>query len=563
MFLPFLLAAEIAYAVTTITGVEGELRANVEQYLDAPDCDASPAAIRRYVRDLPEEVRPALEAFGYYDSQIRARRAPPEEGCSRVTLVIEPGMPVTVREVSVELKGAAEDDPAMQMLAAAFPLPTGSVLHHGRYREFKGRLTALARERGYFDARFTEERVEVYVNETAADIRLALDSGRRYAFGDVTFATASLRGDVLETFVPFDRGEPYDSAQIARFQRDLTASEYFTEARVVPQFDAAEDGLIPIRVEAVPAQPKSTSVGVGFSTDDGPRFSFALENVRRNRAGHQYSLDVLLAHVRQNFTFDYRIPVENPQRDWLSIRAGAEREDIDAGVGSVARVGLHRVRVGDELTATRFVDLLVERDEIAGEMVRTALVLPGMSWAKSYRDNLVRPREGHRLSYEVALGVGDVALVQADFRGKWITAMPWEARVILRGRAGVTLEDDEFMQVPLSLRFFSGGDNSVRGYDYESLGPRAGTGELIGGNRVLEASVEYEHPVTESWSVAAFVDSGNSFLGSDFEPRTGAGIGARWFTPIGPVRLDVAWPLDTAVGEDRGPRLHISLGPDL
>jgi translocation and assembly module TamA len=229
----------------------------------------------------------------------------------------------------------------------------------------------------------------------------------------------------------------------------------------------------------------------------------------------------------------------------------------------VARLGPHRVRVDGDRIATRFVDLLVERDEIGGRTLDTSLVLPGLSWASSYRDDLARPREGYRRSYGVSLGVGDMTLIQGDFRGKWITALPWDARVIVRGRAGAILEDDEFDQVPLSLRFFSGGDNSVRGYDYESLGPRNAAGELIGGNRVIEASVEYEHPVTESWSVAVFVDSGNSFLGSDFEPRTGGGIGARWFTPIGPVRVDVAWPLDSSLGEDHGPRLHNSLGPDL
>jgi translocation and assembly module TamA len=467
-----------------------------------------------------------------------------------------------VRDTSIELAGAAEDDPAMRALAADFPL-TGTTLHHGRYRDFRSRLAALARERGYLDAAFTQERIDVYVDQHAADLELTFDSGARYAFGDVTFATDALRRDVLESFVPFEPGDPYEAAAVAELQRTLTASEYFAEARVVPQFEAAAGGTIPIRVEAVPAEPTNSAIGVGFSTDDGPRFSYARENVRRNRSGHRYELDVLLAKVRQNATFDYRFPIGNPQRDWWSLRAGVEREDIEAGVGSLARFGPRRVRVTDDRTVTRFVDLLVERDEIAGAPLETTLALPGIAWARSYRDDLIRPREGFRLSYGVSVGVGDVELVQSDFRGKWLTALPWGARVILRGRAGVTLEDGEFDRVPLSLRFFSGGDNSVRGYDYESLGPRNEAGELVGGNRVLEASVEYEHPVTKSWSVATFVDAGNAFLGSDFERHTGAGIGARWFTPIGPVRLDVAWPIDTAPGEDDGPRLHISLGPDL
>lgn len=563
-FLPLLLAAEIAAAETAISGIDGELLENVREFVDEPECDASAAAMRRYVRDLPGTVRPALEALGYYDAQVRARRtADDDAGCWRVELQIDAGPPVSVRDAAIELSGAAAEDAVMRALVARFPLPEGSTLHHGRYGEFKDRLSALAWERGYLDARYTAERVDVYVEEHAADIRLELDSGPRYAFGSVSFGTDALRSDVLASFVPFEPGEPYDSTSVADFQRELTASEYFTQARVVPQFDAAGGGTIPIRVEAEPAEPKSTAIGVGFSTDDGPRFSYTRENVRRNRAGHRYTLDLLLAQVRQYATLDYRIPVGHPQKDWVSLRAGAEREDIDAGVSSAARIGPRRVRVTGDRTATRFADLLVEHDEIGGVPLDTQLVLPGLAWANTYRDDFVRPREGYRLAYGVSVGVGDISLVQADFRGKWITALPWDARVILRGRAGVTLEDDEFARVPLSLRYFSGGDNSVRGFDYESLGPRNATGELIGGNRVLEASVEYEHPLTESWSIAAFVDSGNSFLGSDFETRTGAGIGARWFTPIGPVRVDVAWPVNTLPGADRGPRLHISLGPDL
>ena len=563
MIVPLSLAAEIVRAATVIDGVDGELLENVRAFVDEPDCDAGSAVVRRYVRDLPGEVLPALEAFGHYEPQVRARRTADAEDCWSVELSIEPGQPVVVREVAVELSGSAADDPAMRALTAEFPLPEGSTLHHGRYREFKSRLAALARERGYLDARFTEERVDVYVDEQAAELKLTFDSGPRYAFGAVTFATNALRSDVLESFVPFAPGDAYDAGSVADLQRTLTASEYFAQARVLPQFDAADGGTIPIRVEAEPAKPTSSAIGVGFSTDDGPRFSYSRENVRRNRAGHRYELDILLAQVRQNATLDYRVPIGNPLEDWWSLRAGAEREDIDAGVGSVARFGPHRVHVTGDRTVTRFVDLLVERDEIGGARLDTTLVLPGMAWSRSWRDDLVRPREGYRLSYGVSVGVGDIELVQADFRGKWITAMPWDARVILRGRAGVTLEDDEFDQVPLSLRFFSGGDNSVRGYDYESLGPRNAAGDLVGGNRVLEASVEYEHPVTESWSVATFLDAGNAFLGSDVDLRKSAGVGARWFTPIGPVRVDIAWPVSTAPGEDDGPRLHISLGPDL
>src|SRR5690606_9100143 len=335
----------------------------------------------------------------------------------------------------------------------------------------------------------------------------------------------------------------------------------FARALVTADVRSAANERIPIRVAAVPSEPRSYTIGGGYSTDDGPRIRFTYDNDRRNRAGHQLHAQATLAQVTQTAVLEYRVPISNPQRDWRSFGLGLERDDFIAGVSSAARFSVQRTQAGEHLTATRFIDALFEQDEIADFSFSSSMLIPGISWLRSYRDDLVRPREGHRLALVLAGGVGsEVSLLRADFRGKWITAMPWDARVIVRGRLGALIEDGPFGFVPLSMRFFAGGDNSVRGYDYQSLGPRDQFGDLIGGNRLIEASVEYEHPLRENWSAAVFVDSGNAFLDAGFEPQTGAGIGARWFSPLGPIRFDIAWPLD---GSGRSPELHLSLGPDL
>jgi translocation and assembly module TamA len=133
------------------------------------------------------------------------------------------------------------------------------------------------------------------------------------------------------------------------------------------------------------------------------------------------------------------------------------------------------------------------------------------------------------------------------------------ARILFRTELGVTAEES-FDELPPSVRFFAGGDNSVRGYDFEALGPVDDAGEVIGGSSLAVTSVEYEHRIKAKWSLAIFVDSGNAFEGSEFEPKTGAGIGTRWQSPLGPIRVDVAHPFDDT--QDNW-RLHITLGPDL
>jgi translocation and assembly module TamA len=131
--------------------------------------------------------------------------------------------------------------------------------------------------------------------------------------------------------------------------------------------------------------------------------------------------------------------------------------------------------------------------------------------------------------------------------------------VLLRGKAGYTAEDS-FEKLPPSIRFFAGGDQSIRGFDFESLGPVDLTGAVIGGSRLVELSAEYEHEIKPHWSLAVFADSGNAFNDLDLPMRTGAGFGARWRSPLGPVRIDIAWPVNDV---EKGPRLHVNLGPDL
>jgi translocation and assembly module TamA len=126
---------------------------------------------------------------------------------------------------------------------------------------------------------------------------------------------------------------------------------------------------------------------------------------------------------------------------------------------------------------------------------------------------------------------------------------------------GYTLVDD-FNRLPTSLRFFAGGDSSIRGYEYESLGPKNENGDVIGGEALIVGSIELDYNFKESWSVAAFVDSGNAFSDEEIDVKTGAGFGIRWQSPIGPIRLDIGFPIDDP-DENKSYRIHFTLGPDL
>ena len=157
-----------------------------------------------------------------------------------------------------------------------------------------------------------------------------------------------------------------------------------------------------------------------------------------------------------------------------------------------------------------------------------------------------------------ALG-SDTTFVQGTAEGKWIWSLGDNRRILTRAQLGLTQEEN-FDALPPSVRFFAGGDQSIRGYDYETLGPVDDQGQVIGGTGIAVASFEYERHVRGKWSVAFFVDSGNAFKDSTFDAKTSAGVGVRWQSPLGPIRLDIGVPLNDPLHDTR---LHVSIGPDL
>jgi translocation and assembly module TamA len=192
----------------------------------------------------------------------------------------------------------------------------------------------------------------------------------------------------------------------------------------------------------------------------------------------------------------------------------------------------------------------------------TGLLIPGASYAYVRTDNRVVTRHGYALQFDLRGAadrmLSDINFTQAGIKAKWIQAVSKQARVTVRTQGGTTWTDD-FDKLPATLRYFAGGDQSVRGYDFEELGPRDASGEVIGGKHLVFGSLEYEQRIHGNWGVAVFFDTGNAFNSVSEGLESGAGIGLRWRSPIGMVRVDLA----SAISEDNSLRLHFTLGPDL
>ena len=554
-------------AVTvTVEGIRGDLRENVLAYLSIahPPPSSSEEAVRRLYRQAPEEIKKALQALGHYHPEIRSELTPRGERWE-ARFTIDPGPAVRLEKVDIKITGEGETDPPFQAMPDRLPLKPGAVLNHGLYEDAKKRLQTLAAERGYFDARFTASALQVDVQRNRADIVLHFDTGRRYRMGAVSFGESEFDHGFLSRFVPFQPGEPYHTSHLLALQGNLVNSDYFATVEVRLLTEQAVGDQVPIAVTLVAKKKYQISTGIGYGTDTGPRVKLGWEDRQVNLRGHRFRTELEVSQIEQNATATYEIPLAHPPADKLQFQAGWKHEhnltiESQQGTAGVART---KGRAGGWIE-TLSLNYQAEIFQVGDQTGTSRLLLPGISWTRTLADNQSDPRRGSRLSFGVkgtTRWIGsDIDLLQAGTQGKLIRPFGEKGRILLRGDLGWSRVSD-FSRLPPSLRFFAGGDRSVSGYRYQSLGPEDASGNVIGGRYLAVGSVEYDYRIKKEWSVAIFYDAGNAMdHWNKIDLKQGTGIGVRWHSPIGPVRLDLAYAISQP---GIMLRLHFNMGPDL
>lgn len=559
-----LLWAVSAQAELEISGVDDAIADNVRAFVQLADepCDAEPWRIQRRFSNVERQAREALEFFGYYDPEIESSLNT-EGDCWTAAVRISAGQPVLIRDMDVQVSGAAVDDAAFDAQPPRSLRP-GLRLNHGEYEGFKRALQFRARQRGYVDARFAEKRLDIWPEDLAADITLHFDSGARYRVGEISVDQETFDAAFLDRYIRIQPGDHYDADELSSLQRSLNDSGYFRRVLVLPKLDAASNEQIPIDVTLTPLEKIEYTIGAGFATDTGPRLRAGYRNRRVNRKGHRFNASLRASPVQSGIIGEFRQPLRDPRAEWLSYTGAYDRENTDTSESNTARLGVRRSkRLSDSWIRTLSLDYAYESFVVADTRDDSRLVLPGIAFDHKSGDKDLYPSFGLRLAAEVrgshtAIG-SSTSFLQLIGRVRWIHSLGEKTRLITRASIGWT-QDDEFDELPPSVRFFAGGDETVRGFGFESLGPEDEAGEVIGGKRLAIASVELERQVRGNFYGALFVDAGNAFNGSDVDPAVGVGLGLKWRSPIGAIRLYLAHPLNKS---DQDVRVHISLGPEL
>jgi len=560
-------AAQPAIVVDISGDLDEQQILNIRSHLSLtrfPDSETpSEAIFNRLYNKARQETAKALEPFGYYTPEITTAQHL-EGGIRRVEIKVAKALPVLVTEVVITLSGAGEHDTHLNEAVRQFPVRQGDVLDHRVYEDSKDRLVTIALDNGYHQATFRNNRVEVSRKTRSALMRLNLETGPRYLVGPLTFATDSIDHDFLHKISPVREGDPFSPRALTRLRQSLFNAGYFKTVDLEYDLDHAADGKVPIRVALTPNPAHKYGIGLGYGTDTGIRGTLEYANRYINRFGHQLDLHIQPAQWKGTFGGTYTIPIGDPKKDRIALTAKYETEEFDnTDIRTLnATVSHDHFREWGEYST--YIQLLDERYTIGPEKTHQAnLIVPGFKGSVFWADDRITTSRGIRVTATVIGSeknvLADASFLQSTLRAKAIYSFFDQWRLLGRGEVGATLVND-ISSLPPTLRYYAGGDQSVRGYGYKKIGPVDANGNVVGGKNLLTCSMELERTLFDAWSGAIFYDSGavtNDFTHLPF--RSGAGVGVRWNGVFGQIRLDLAKGLD----EGGSWRIHFTMGADL
>lgn len=555
-----------------------ELRELLQRHLDLSrfraERDITEIEVGRLMSAAPAQARSLLETEGYFDPRIRISRRPPDDpgGQPLVLLQVEPGPRATVDRLTIEVQGAFQEaidegdertERRLRFLRNRWPLQPGAVFTQEAWTRSKNGLLASLRTRGYPAAGYAGTAAQVDATTHKVRIFVVADSGPLFRIGQIEVeGVERTTEDAVRNLAPFERGEVFSEKMLLDYQENLQRSGLYEGVAVALDPDVAQADSASVVVRVREAKLKSATVSVGFSSNTGPRVG--LQFTHRRPFGYEW-----VASTRLQYGRDERLAaldlLSYPKPDGYRNLASVSAEYLDAG-GAITHT--QRTRYGrtqdteryDRLYYGEFNRTVVETDNT--RRIDRAL-WANYEWTRRDVNNVLFPTRGLILTAHGGAGGSADAdgdrgpFVRAYLRAAWYHRLGSRRVLQLRGEAGQVFKRDS-LGVPDSLLFRAGGDDSVRGYGYRTLGPTQ-DGSVVGGPVLATASAELMWPLSErlrDWYGAVFVDAGNAASSwRDFDPVHGYGFGVRWRSPIGPLKADIAY------GEATGSiRLHLSVG---
>ncbi|MES1981678.1 MAG: autotransporter assembly complex family protein [Pseudomonadota bacterium] len=532
--------------------VDQDQRALLENNLDIMLWRDNPGIDINQLRSIyartPDDIRGLLATEGYFTPKIEATLEQKKSGWSahfKVTL----GEPVITEKFDVRFIGAviqptAENSALLDKIHSDKLLRTGSIFRQADWEAAKYHALQVLLSEHYAAAKILVSQAKIDPELHQAGLEVVLDSGPPFTFGELQISGLQRYPPTLvKRLSQIEPGMPYKLKKLVDFQRRLLESNYFSSANAAIVADPEQPDQAPVKVELVESPPKKVGFSFGYATNTGVHTQLDYQDLNIKGWGWALRNTLQLDTKQQVVDADIQLPLQDDgYRN--SFGGGFKRTSVQ---GEVTRQTVTRVKrahiMGDIDTATTL-QYQIEQQQVAGADDNTTKALSlGYSWTQRKVDDLFFPSEGYELNWQLS-GASRAILSTRDFvRGyakmAWFYPIGRTDNLMLRGEIGGVATSTR-QGIPSEFLFRAGGDQSVRGYAYQSLGISEG-GAIVGGRYLTTGTVEYTHWLNAQWGAAVFYDIGNA--GDQWKAlqlMQGYGVGARWRSPLGALKLDLA-----------------------
>ncbi len=529
--------------------------------------------LRRRLREDETLLAEILRSDGYYDQRIKSSIEDDPEGNGQlVTIDIETGKVFTLKAYEVTYSPKEEPEPPVIPLSD-LNLKLDQPAVAADITAAEGLLLRSLRNNGYAFPEITKKRYIVDHTTTGMRAELTVDAGPEVTLGKLTITgLETVHEDYIRRLVAWPAGVKFDQSQIQRVRAVLVRSGLFDGVTVKAADKADPDGSVPVTAELQERPQRSVGAFIGFSTDELGKGGVFWEH--RNLFGNAERLRAELAgsFIRQSASLSLRKPEFPIEGGALLGRVEVAQETGDAFEGETAIASLgYEQKFSDVLTGSGGVDFeyndFDKRPD--DEVGKTQTFSFPFALTFDNRDDVLNPTKGIRARGGVEPAVSSSEDDVANYVTNSLSVSGYQSffegdRLILAARVGVaTIYGAERNEIPASQRLYAGGAGSVRGYALRSLGPLDDDNDPLGGRSLFEINLETRIRVTETIGIVPFLDGGgvseDEIENFDDRIRWGAGLGLRYFTPVGPLRLDVAVPLNKRSSDDEF-QFYISLG---
>ncbi len=519
---------------------------------------------QRAKKDIPTFIK-LLRSEAYYNSKIRIEL---EKNSNQYTLIFQfkLGQKYTLQQVNIHQNTEYLPKPTLKQLNLELNQPalTTAIL------AAEQQLLIYAKNESYAFAILCPKKIVVNHDLQTVTVDLCLKTGQQVFIGAVDFTgNDHVNADFLKDLIQWQQGARYDQKIINAQRLKLVDSRLFTVARVHLATTADENGHFPITFKLTERLPRSISAGLRLTTDDELfLLRFAWEH--RNLWQHGEAIDAKLniSIIKSSLEVSFHKPSFYLPENTLVIDSAIINEDTDAFKSLRAEIS---IAIEHQITEKKRVNIglayqlshITEHNNLTKNF--NLISIPArFSW--DFSNNYLEPTSGGRLwiderpFYDIGSGA---SFHKQKIRYNHYLSLTATNDLILAGRIIIgNIWGAQTNDIPADLRYFAGGGDTVRGYSFQSLSPKDGQGQLIGGRSLLALSIELRSWITESIGVVGFLDAGRAYSNpyQDFaDLKMGAGLGLRYKTPIGALRLDLARPLNKREEDDEF-QVYISIG---